>query len=182
MKYVEPIRDKKIISRILTYTKKQKERDFIMLMLGFYTGLRISDILNLKVRDVQRTKHIQLKEGKTDKSKLFPINKELSLYLKEYCIGKEHYEYLISSREGINKPITRQRAYQIVRETCEMFGLEHIGCHTLRKTFGYHHYQQYKNVALLQKIFNHSKPSITLIYIGIEQQEIDASVEGISFL
>lgn len=182
MKYVEPIKNKKTIGRILTYTKKQSERNFIMLMLGFYTGLRISDILNLKVRDVYRKRHIYLKEGKTDKNKLFPINKELKLYLDNYCKGKEQYEYLICSREGINKPITRQRAYQIVKETCEMFGLEHMGCHTLRKTFGYHHYNQYKNIALLQKIFNHSKPSITLIYIGIEQQEIDASVEGISFL
>lgn len=41
---------------------------------------------------------------------------------------------------------------------------------------------KYKDVVLLQKIFNHSKPSITLRYIGIEQQQIDDSIEGLNFL
>lgn len=182
MNYVEPIRDKKVISQILAYSRKNNVRDFLMMMCGFHTGLRISDILDLKVRDVKGRKHIHLKEQKTDKGKFFLINKELALYLNEYCKGKEPYEYLFTSREGFNKPITRQRAYQILRETFEMFGLENVGCHTLRKTFGYHHYTKYKDVALLQKIFNHSKPVITLRYIGIEQQRIDETIEGLSFL
>lgn len=182
MNYVEPIRDKKQISSILAYAKKENERDFIMLMTGFHTGLRISDILDLKVRDVRNKKRVYLHEQKTGKSKPFVINKELGFYLNEYCKGKEPYEYLICSREGINKPITRQRAYQIVTEIGGMFKLEGLGCHTLRKTFGYHHYMKYKDVVLLQRIFNHSKPSITLRYIGIEQEQIDASVEGLNFL
>ena len=49
------------------------------------------------------------------------------------------------------------------------------GTHTLRKTFGYHHYHKFKDVALLQKIFNHYSPSITLRYIGIDQEEINNS-------
>ena len=47
--------------------------------------------------------------------------------------------------------------------------------HTMRKTFGYHHYKQFNDVALLQKILNHSSPSITLRYISIYQEEIDSS-------
>lgn len=182
MNYVEPIRDGKLLTSILTYTKKQNDRDFIMFMLGIHTGLRISDILDLKVRDVKGRKHVQIREQKTEKNKMFLINKELAFYLNEYCKGKELYEVLLPSREGINRAITRQRAYQIIRETGETFGLENIGCHTLRKTFGYHHYKKYKDVALLQKIFNHSKPDITLRYIGIEQQRIDETVEGLHFL
>ena len=50
-----------------------------------------------------------------------------------------------------------------------------FGTHTMRKTFGYHHYKKFKDVAMLQKIFNHSSPEITLRYIGIEQDEIDES-------
>ena len=55
--------------------------------------------------------------------------------------------------------------------------LEEIGTHTLRKTFGYHFYKRNKDVAMLQKLFNHSSPSITLRYIGIEQDEIDEAYE-----
>ena len=43
----------------------------------------------------------------------------------------------------------------------------------MRKTFGYHHYKRYKDVAILQEIFNHSAPSITKRYIGIRQDEIN---------
>ena len=50
-----------------------------------------------------------------------------------------------------------------------------VGTHTMRKTFGYHHYQKFKDVAILQKIFNHSSPQVTLRYIGIEQDQIDES-------
>lgn len=182
MNFVEPIRDKKKISSILAYAKKENERDFIMLLLGFHTGLRITDILNLKVQDVKGKKRIYIHEQKTNKSKPFLVNKELALYLNNYCKGKEQFEYLICSREGINKPITRQRAYQIITEIGGMFNLEGLGCHTLRKTFGYQHYKQYKDIVLLQRIFNHSDPSITLRYIGIEQQQIDESVEGLNFL
>ena len=41
--------------------------------------------------------------------------------------------------------------------------------------YPYHHYKKYKDVAMLQKIFNHSSPAVTLTYIGIEQEEIDES-------
>lgn len=47
-----------------------------------------------------------------------------------------------------------------------------------RKSFGYHHYQQYKDTVILQKIFNHSSNRITLMYIGIEQDEIDTSYKN----
>ena len=45
----------------------------------------------------------------------------------------------------------------------------------MRKTFGYHHYKQFKDAVILQKIFSHSTPQITLRYIGIEQDQIDYS-------
>ena len=70
-------------------------------------------------------------------------------------------------------------AYYILKTACEAVGLqEKIGTHTLRKTFGYHHYKKFKDVAMLQKIFNHSNPAVTLRYIGIEQDQIDESYEN----
>ena len=67
----------------------------------------------------------------------------------------------------------------MIREACKKAGLEEkVGTHTMRKTFGYHHYQQFKDVVLLQKIFNHSSPQITLRYIGVEQDEIDDSYKN----
>ena len=53
-----------------------------------------------------------------------------------------------------------------------------MGTHTLRKTFGYHYYKKFKDIAMLQKIFNHSNPALTLNYIGIEQDKIDESYKN----
>ena len=61
-------------------------------------------------------------------------------------------------------------AYQIIRS---MGIKEKIGTHTLRKTFGYHAYIKTKNIALIQKLLNHSSPSVTLRYIGITQDDLD---------
>ncbi len=64
----------------------------------------------------------------------------------------------------------------MLKDACKRAGLEEkIGTHSMRKTFGYHHYKKFKDVVLLQKIFNHSSPQITLRYIGIGQNQIDYS-------
>ena len=59
-------------------------------------------------------------------------------------------------------------------------GLEEIGTHTLRKTFGYWFYKETKDIALLQQLFNHSSPSITLKYIGINQDVLDTALDNFS--
>ena len=63
-----------------------------------------------------------------------------------------------------------------MNNACLQLGLKYnIGTHSLRKTFGYHHYKQFKDIVILQKIFNHSSSDITLRYIGIDQDKIDES-------
>jgi len=87
-------------------------------------------------------------------------------------------EYLFKSRKGENKPISRVQAYRILNSAAEHVGLQEVGTRTLRKTFGYWHYKQNKDVALLQQIFNHSSPSVTLRYIGINEDIKDRSIEN----
>ena len=88
------------------------------------------------------------------------------------------HEHLFQSRVGDNRAIFRFQAYRILSAAGKKVGLDSIACHSTRKTFGYHHYKRYKDVALLQKLFNHSSPSITLDYIGITQDIIDDSIEN----
>lgn len=181
MKKTEPIRSKKLIRDILIYLKNNNERNYMFFLTGLHTGLRVSDLLRLRVRDVKDKTHISLIEGKTGKAKQILISDELRKELKIYCEGKQHYEFLFQSREGGNEPITRVRAYQILKEVGDIFGI-HISCHVLRKTFGLDHYERNKDVAALMKIFNHSSPEITLTYIGVIQKELDLSMKGASFL
>jgi integrase len=175
MNYVQPIRDPEIITAIKTYLKNESERNYMLFVTGINSGLRISDILTLKVRDAKKT-HISLRETKTGKQKRIQITPALKRELKRYIEGKEDHEYLFKSREGKNKPIGRSMAYKILRDAAEAFGLDEIGTHTLRKTFGYHFYYQTKDVAMLQEIFNHSSPQITLRYIGVNQDSMDKAM------
>ena len=181
MNVVGPIRSRTLIKRILYFLKNNFHRDFILFFIGIHTGLRISDILRLKVSDVKGKSHIEIIEKKTRKKKKFYINKELRKEIREYCKGKENYSFLFCSRKGINSPITRVRAYQILKDIGDQFDI-HISCHTLRKTFGYFHYSDNKDIATLMEIFNHSSQKVTLIYIGVMQEEIDKTIKDLSFL
>ena len=155
------------------------------LLCGVNTGFRISDILKLKVKDVlnyDRTvkSHIEIIEEKTKKHKRCKINSVLADELYRYTKNMEMEDYIFKSRNGKNKPITRVRAYTILNTAAKNIGLEEVGTHTLRKTFGYWFYKETKDIALLQQLFNHSSPSITLKYIGINQDVLDAALDSFS--
>lgn len=179
--FVEPIRDNNKIQDILGYLKRTNERNYIMFMLGLYTGLRISDILKLQVKHVRDKDVIRMREQKTNKQKTIPINGPLKRALNSYVEDKEEYEYLIAnSKTGIS-PISRQHAYEIIRSIGIMFGVPNLGTHSLRKTFGYHYYQKTNDIAILQDIFNHSDPAITLRYIGINEDTIADAYASIRY-
>ena len=179
MKTVQPIREKKKIEAMKTLLKAKNEKYYLMFRIGINVGLRVSDILELKVGDVRNKDHVTINEKKTDKTKRFLIPtalcKELASYIKKN--NMEDDEYLIQSRKGNNKPITRIQAYRVLNEVAKQIGLDEVGTHTMRKTFGYYHYKQHKDVAILQDIFNHSAPSITLRYIGINDDIKDNTLK-----
>ena len=88
------------------------------------------------------------------------------------------YDYLFKGRNGENKPISRVMAYMIINQACKKTHItDNVGTHTLRKTFGYHHYQTFHDVAILQYLLNHSSPSITLRYIGITQDNVEDTLK-----
>lgn len=185
MNYVQPIREQSKIEEMKRELRKTGTRDYLLFYMGINTGLRVSDIIKLKVKDIlnhDRTMktHIDIIEEKTEKKKRFKINNGLVEELRQYTLNMDFEEYIFQSRKGDNKPITRIQAYRILNTAGQKIGLEEIGTHTLRKTFGYHFYQQTKDVALLQELFNHASPSITLKYIGINQDKIDQAYDNFS--
>lgn len=181
MECVEPIREREKIETVKMFLKRNGMRDFLLFLLGINSGLRISDILRLKVGDVFNKDYIQISEQKTGKYKRFPITNSFKSCLNEFVFDKPTDEYLFTSQRGKNKPITRIQAYRIIKDACRKAGINvRVGTHTMRKTFGYHFYKEKKDVALLQCIFNHSSPSVTLRYIGINQDIIDANLQSFS--
>lgn len=147
------------------------ERDRLLFDLGINTGLRISDLLPLKVGDVRGKTEVIIQEQKTKKRRtvfLHTIMPEIA----EYVEGKRDEAYLFAS-ERTGRPISRTQAYRIFQKAAEWIGREDIGTHTLRKTFGYHYYQQTKDIGTLMIILNHSSETITKRYLGIEDSKIE---------
>lgn len=158
LKTVQPIREIAMIAAMKDVLMKQHYRNYFLFVLGINTGLRISDLLALRVGDVRGKSHSVITEQKTGKLKRFKINNELHQHISKFAIDKNTAAYLFQSRRG-QDCIHRVQAWKILNAAAQEVGLSEIGTHTLRKTFGYHFYQKYKDVAVLQKIFNHSSPA-----------------------
>ena len=179
MRYVvEPIRDKWQIMDLEKYLRMVNYRNMVIWVFGINTGLRISDILGLNVGDVRNKEVITLREKKTGKMKQFPLNKKLRSIIVDFISRRNDDEPLFVS-QIIDHRLDRSQVYRMINQACEAVGITgvNIGTHTMRKTFGYHHYKRFKDVAILQQIFNHSSPNITLRYLGINQDEINRSYE-----
>lgn len=182
MNTVEPIRDKSLIIDFSDYLKEKNDRDYVLFNFGIYSGLRISDILPLKVRDVRNADFIIKKEDKTGKITRVKINDKLKEIVKKYIIGKRDYEYLFPRSKGRQVPISRQRVWQILNAAADEFEYkDKIGCHTLRKTFGYWMYKETGDAATIMDIFNHSSENVTKRYIGVNQDTKDKYINDLDF-
>jgi integrase len=172
---VDAITNKKDIERM---KKALNGRDRLMFVMGVSLGLRISDLLSLKLGDVRGKTHLIITEEKTKKRR--PIKLSKTVMAEVAKLTGEDSDYIFRSRKGDNKPISRVQAYRILNAAAARAGLElNIGGHSLRKTFGYQLYAQGIDITRIMEILNHSTPAMTLKYIGITAKEIDDAYEAI---
>ncbi|MBO1264498.1 tyrosine-type recombinase/integrase [Proteiniclasticum sp. SCR006] len=184
---VEPIRDKKMVSKFLIYLKGTNERDFLLAKFQLNTGLRISDVVQVKVSDLlteggRFREYFTKSEQKTHKTTKIKLNDELKKTIKSYIevFKLRNDDYLFASRKG--GCISTTQAYRVLKAAADALGIEHFGTHSLRKTFGYWTYKESKyNIGLIMDIFNHTSQSMTLLYIGINQEQKDKLYSVVSF-
>ena len=178
METVEALKDIKSINSMKRYLKNHSERDYVLFVLGINTGLKITEMLNIKVKDVLEKESaiksfllLSYNESKTQREVYLnqKVKKALLHYIQAHHLNSEDYLFQSGKRE---KPITRQHAYRIIHQAAEAVGITgKIGTHSMRKTFGYHAYKRGVAVSLLQKHFNHSTPSETLKYLEISKED-----------
>ena len=176
---VEPIRNKAKLKQIYQYLNAKDPKYGLMFKFGINTGLRISDILPLKVntiyaRNGQFHEYLVMKEKKTGKEKKIKINdtlrKTIDAYVKDQMLSNEDNLFFSSKGEHIG----RIQAYRVLKEAANIFGVENFGTHSLRKTWGYWTYKISKyNIGLIMDTFNHSSANMTLRYIGVNQDQKD---------
>ncbi len=161
----------------------------LLIALGCFTGLRISDILSLRWKQILNTSEFTITEKKTGKQRTIRLNLQLQQHIRD-CY--RHIKPI-----GINAPIlvsqkgtvySIQRINIILKELKKKYKL-HIGnfsCHSLRKTFGrqvYNMNSENSELALvkLMELFNHSSVAITKRYLGLRQEELLNTYDCLSF-
>lgn len=195
MKLVQPIRDLDTLQRCYEiareHDKKKKTGEVsweLILVVGFNTSLRVSDFTRFKVGDLRGKDYARIQAKKTGKEARILINPPARREINRLLSGRRADEYAFQSREKDPathkyRPITRQRCYQIINKIAKQAGIEErIGCHTLRKTFGYHYYKMTGDVVSLQRILCHSYQRETLVYIGVIEEDIDESLMKFTML
>jgi len=184
---VEPIREKVKIKQMYQYLHGKDPKYGLVFKFGLNTGLRISDILSLRVKDIftangEFRDYLVLKEKKTKKEKKIKLNNALRKRIQPYVRENDlsYNDYLFPSKKGGH--IGRIQAYRVLKEAAELVGIENFGTHSLRKTWGYWTYIMSKyNIGLIMDTFNHSSQSITLRYIGVNQDQKDELYSLVQF-
>ena len=155
---------------------RPNERIATALVLEGNLGLRISDILRLRpcdiVLDGDRYR-LEIIEQKTGKSRIFTVPLVIQQYIENYCL-----------RNGIQRtermfPITERAVQKQLAIVCDYLGYEGISTHSFRKWYATEIYKANDfDIALVQRLLQHSSAAVTQRYIGIEPQRIEKAIEG----
>ncbi|MFL0165619.1 tyrosine-type recombinase/integrase [Candidatus Clostridium helianthi] len=188
------IKDPKDLQRIANRLKQYNYRAYILWSIAINTGYRGGDLVKLTVEDIRRaiqTGELSVLEEKTVNSRKVPFtrtvvlsNKLISI-LRDYIKDKNDAEYIYWSTKGegiapFKDHIERESLGKIFRKVIIELGIANnsIGVHTPRKTYGYFQYLEHdRNIHLVQKLFGHSKPSVTMDYIGLDNDILEESAE-----
>ena len=174
MKAVGAIKAKWQIEKMKEFLQNHSIRDYCLFLLGINTGIKLQELLHLRVFEVSNV------NGEIQEFLSLPHYTNPQVYLNDHlrCILKKYIndnslndtDYLFKSRKT-NEPISRQQAYRIINAAAIEAGINApVGMTTLRKTFGYHAYTKGIAVSLIQKRLQHSSPSETMHFIGLNNQ------------
>lgn len=167
---------------IITTMKEGTERFFpneriaTALVLEGNLGLRVGDIVRLRPCDIVADGgryRLAVTEQKTGKKRFFTVPNVIWQYINDYC-----------QRNNIGKfdrmfPVTTRAVQHHLAVVCEYLGFDGIGTHSFRKWYATEIYRNNGyDIALVQRLLQHSSAAITQRYIGIEPQRIEQAIEG----
>ena len=157
-----------------TLACRPNERVATALVVEGNLGLRISDILRLRLCDIVKDGdryRLEITEQKTGKPRVFTVPLVIYQYIENYCLRQG-----IKSAERIF-PLTERAIQKQLALVCSALGYEGIGTHSFRKWYAT---EIYKNngydIALVQRLLQHSSSAITQRYIGVEPQRIEEAI------
>lgn len=154
---------------------RPNERIATALMLEANLGIRISDVLKLRLADIIRDGEryrLSITEQKTGKSRVFTVPFSLYQFIRCYCLDNG------IAATDIIFPITERAVQKQLRIVCDYLGIPGVSTHSFRKYYATEIYKNNGyNIALVQHLLQHSSAAVTQKYIGIQQREIEQAIE-----
>ncbi|HBH60304.1 MAG TPA: site-specific tyrosine recombinase XerD [Nitrospiraceae bacterium] len=151
-------------------------RDKAMLEIMYSSGLRASEVINLKTGDINFEAGFLTITGKGSKQRVVPVNEQTLSTIKNYmeksravCLKQKVSNYLFIARGG--KPMTRQRLWQLIKKYSSELSIT-ISPHTLRHCFASHLLDGGADLRALQKMLGHTDISTTQIYTKVTPERL----------
>jgi integrase len=176
---------------IITRLEKDENYKFCLLIsIGVFTGLRISDLLSLTYSDLLRNETFKLREMKTKKQRSIKVNKDLKDIVSRIVFKSNitNLNQLIFINKYGTKSIDKSYVNVKLKELVKKYRIKldgNVSTHTFRKTLGRRvmEVNNYSNesLVLLMELFGHSSMSITKRYLGIREQEIHNVYDSLTF-
>ena len=146
------------------------------LVLEANLGLRIGDILRLRLADIVKDGdryRLAITEQKTGKARAFTVPLVLYDHIRLYCL-----DHGIPA-DAVIFPVTERAVQKQLRLVCDYLGYAGISTHSFRKFFASEIYRNSGyDIALVQRLLQHSNPGTTQRYIGIQPRQIESAIEG----
>ena len=155
---------------------KPNIRVSVALTLQANLGLRIGDIINLKLSDIVKDGNryrLDITEQKTGKKREFTVPNEIYTYLQSYAL-----ENSIRPNQKLF-PITVRQVQKHLQITAAYLNLENVGTHSFRKFFAVSVYNNNNyNVELVRTLLNHSNVTVTQRYLSIENRLVELALQN----
>ncbi|HYY58248.1 MAG TPA: site-specific tyrosine recombinase XerD [Pyrinomonadaceae bacterium] len=155
-------------------------RDRAMLELMYATGLRVSEMVSLKLADLDLDGGVVTCHGKGSKERRVPLGKSAAHWLERYIAMRARTGKAASARlflSSAGAPLTRQFAWAAIKRYAARASLSNISPHTLRHSFATHLLQRGADSRSVQALLGHSDISTTQIYTHITDRHMRATYD-----
>jgi integrase/recombinase XerD len=155
-------------------------RDRAILELLYSSGLRVSEAVNIQIRDIDLDSGVLTTTGKGSKTRRVPVGTSAVEWVKSYLAYRRKHENTGSQNLFVSpagRPLNRQIIHSMIKEYAEKCGLEGVSPHTLRHSFATHLVQNRADIRSVQQMLGHADISTTQIYTHITDSHLKSSYE-----